>query len=80
MTKKVIPIGVALIICAVFLLLVLSPGGCAFNFLPYLIHEEMSKGGAGESQFIKGFDILIGAAIFLIVYKIAKIVLLKSPK
>lgn len=40
----------------------------------------MSKGGAGESQFIKGFDILIGAAIFLIVYKIAKIVLLKSPK
>ncbi len=40
----------------------------------------MSKGGAGESQFIDGFDILFGIGIFLIVYKIAKTVLLKSPK
>jgi hypothetical protein len=78
--KKVLPIGIALIICAVFLLLVISPGGCAFNFIPYLIHEGMSKGGAGESEFIKGFDIVVGVAISLIVYKIVKMMLVKGPK
>jgi len=80
MAKKVIPIGIALLICAVFLLLVLAPGGCAFNFLPYLIHDGMSKDGAGEGQFIKGFDILFGLLIFFLVYKLLKIMLLKKPK
>jgi hypothetical protein len=80
MAKKVIPIGIALLICAVFLLLVLAPGGCAFNFLPYLIHEGTSKDGAGESQFIKGFDILFGLLLFFLVYKLMKIMLLKKPK
>ena len=80
MTKKVIPIGIALIICATFLLLVLSPGGCGFNLLPYLIHEGVFKGGTGESQFIKGFDIVVGIAIFLVIYKTVKIILLKNPK
>jgi small-conductance mechanosensitive channel len=80
MTKKVIPLGIALVICTIFLLLVLSPGGCAFDLLPYLIHEGMSKGGGGESQFVVGFDILFAVAAFLIVYKIARIVLLKSHK
>jgi hypothetical protein len=71
MTKKVIPIGIALTISTIFLLLVLAPGGCAFNMLPYLIHEKISKGGEGEGQFIKGFDWVVGIAIFFVAYKIS---------
>lgn len=55
MRIKIIPIGIALACCAAFLLLVLAPGGCAFNFLPYEIHETISRGGKNESQFILTF-------------------------
>jgi hypothetical protein len=68
MQKRYISIGVALIITTIFLLLVLSSGGSAFNFFPYLIHESISKGGAGEAMFITIFDIVFGIIIFWIAY------------
>jgi hypothetical protein len=68
MIRKMVPIGVSLICCAGFLLLVLAPGGCAFNLLPYEIHESISRGGQSESQFIAIFDVLFSIGIFLLVF------------
>jgi hypothetical protein len=72
MSRKIIPIGISLVCCSGFLLLVLAPGGCAFNLLPYEIHESMSRGGKGESQFITIFDVLFSIGIFLLVLWINK--------
>ncbi len=68
MKSKSISAGIALTIVAVFLLLVLSPGGCGFNMLPYLIHHSVSPGGSGETIFIWIFDIVFGGIIFLVIY------------
>ena len=71
MSRKIIPTGVALACCAAFLMLVLAPGGCAFNLLPYEIHESVSRGGENESQFIRIFDILVSIGLFFFVFWIA---------
>jgi small-conductance mechanosensitive channel len=68
MRKKTISFGIALVVATVFLLLVLLPGGSEFNLLPYAIHESISPGGAGETTFIRMFDIICGILIFLIIY------------
>ena len=70
MKKKVIPIAIAGVITIVFLLLVLSSKGSAFNIIPYLIHQSISKDGGGESAFIKIFDVLFGGFIFWIIYRL----------
>lgn len=68
MFGKAISIGLALVVAVIFLLDVLSSGSHTFNLLPYLLHESISKGGAGEATFIRIFDILTGCLIFVIIY------------
>jgi hypothetical protein len=70
MKRKIICVGIAALITITFLFLVLFSGGSAFNFIPYFIHESISKGGEGESLFIKVFDVLSGGLIFLGTYKL----------
>jgi hypothetical protein len=72
MSRKIVPIGVGLTCCIAFLILVLAPGGCGFNFLPYEIHESISPGGSGETLFIQIFDIIFSIAIFFAVFLILK--------
>jgi len=66
MKIRTFPLGIALICSILFLILVLAPGGCTFNLLPYVIHESISKGGENESLFIKIFDTLFSIGIFFI--------------
>ncbi len=69
MNKRTLSIILALAITAFFLIEVLSsPSG--FNFLPYLIHESIKKGGEGEGTFIRIFDLCFSVLFFWIVYKI----------
>jgi hypothetical protein len=68
MRKKSISIGIALIAMAIFLLVVLSPRGCGFNMLPYLIHESIAPGGSGETIFIWIFDIVFGSIVCYVIY------------
>jgi hypothetical protein len=75
MMSKILPIGIALIVSILFLSLVLAPAGCGFNLLPYEIHEGISRGGAGESTFIKIFDTVFALALFWLIYRLLKIVL-----
>ena len=62
--------SIASAVTIVFLFSVLSPRGCAFNFLPYLLHEGATKSGEGESAFIRIFDFIFGSLIFLAIYKL----------
>jgi hypothetical protein len=80
MKGKIIPSGVALICSALFLIMVLAPGGCGFNFLPYEIHESISRGGENESIFITIFDILFSVLIFVVAYWIVGKVSWKKSK
>jgi len=67
MKKKIIPIGVSLAVAAAFLVIVLTPGGCAFNLIPYEIHESMRPSEMSESSFIKMFDVIFAIALFFLI-------------
>jgi hypothetical protein len=67
--KKALPLMLALIITAGFFLIAFSTSS-GFNFIPYLIHESISPGGANETTFIIVFDIVIGLLLFFLAYKI----------
>jgi len=62
-----VSISIALAAMAIFLLTVLSPSGCGFNFLPYAIHMSISN-GSNDALFIRAFDILFGCVIFIAIY------------
>jgi hypothetical protein len=68
MKRKIVPIGIAGIFTGVFLFLVLFTKGCAFNLLPYMLHERMTTTGAGESTFVEGFDVVFAILMFWLVY------------
>lgn len=70
MIKRLLPLLLSIITVMIFLLIVLSSSN-GFNFIPYLIHESISPGGAGETKFIIGFDIVFSVLVFLVIYKIA---------
>lgn len=71
MSKRILPLILALALVGVFLWMVLSsPSG--FNFIPYLIHEHFSPGGEGEADFILVFDLFFGIVFFFILYKLFK--------
>jgi len=72
MKRKIIPIGIAGIFAAIFLILVLFSNGCEFNLLPYLIHMSVSNDGAGDNSFIRVFDLLFGGLIFILIYWIVR--------
>jgi hypothetical protein len=80
MKRKPIPLGLAAICSIIFLILVLAPGGCGFNLIPYEIHESISKGGQNESLFIKIFDILFSIVIFFIMVWVLNKISWKGPK
>lgn len=69
MNKKMLAIILALIASGLFLFMVLYSSS-AFNFIPYLIHEAISPGGAGESNFIIVFDVLFALLLFWLLYKL----------
>ncbi len=64
---KVVPLGVALIGATTFLIFVLTPG-CAFNFLPYELHESMRPTRIQEAAFIIVFDIIFSIGLFSLIY------------
>jgi uncharacterized membrane-anchored protein len=70
MKRKAVSLGIAGVITIIFLLLVLFSKGCAFNIIPYLIHDSISKDGGGEATFIRAFDVLFGGLIFWIIYRL----------
>ena len=77
MNKKILAIILALIATGFFLFMVLNSSS-GFNFIPYLIHEAISPGGAGETNFIIVFDILFAILIFWLLYKLFTRILTKN--
>jgi len=79
MNKKILIIILALTASSLFLYMVLYSSS-AFNFIPYLIHESLSPGGAGESNFIVVFDIAFSILLFWLLYKLFERLLIKSKQ
>jgi hypothetical protein len=69
MSKRTKSLIVAFLVSTLFLLITIVPSSSIFNMLPYMLHESISPGGAGETNFIIGFDIAFGFLLFYIVYK-----------
>ena len=69
MKRKLASLGTAGIFAAVFLILVIFSNGCAFNFIPYMLHNAVSGTGAGENTFVEGFDVLFASLIFWLIYR-----------
>lgn len=74
MNKKLISLILALLISAVFYWYIIEPNN-GFNLIVYSIHESISPGGRGESTFIRSFDVLLSFAVFLIFYKLLRVIL-----
>ena len=70
MPRKNLGFGISLVITILFL--VLSPGGCAFNFIPYSMNEEIFKDAGNEIAFIRIFDIACAIILFWLLYMIFK--------
>ena len=71
MNKKVLSIILAVAVAvATFFLFEVLASSSGFNFLPYLIHESIWKGGKGEGDFIRIFDIAFSILLFWVTYKI----------
>lgn len=68
----------ASIAATLFLLLTIFSSSSVFNLLPYMLHESFSPDGAGETNFIIGFDIAFSFLLFWIVYKVANRVLTRK--
>jgi hypothetical protein len=69
MNKKILAIVLAVAVAGLFLFMVLYSSS-GFNFIPYLIHEAVSPGGAGETNFIIVFDVLFAILLFWLSYKL----------
>lgn len=69
MKKKRLAIILAIVVAGLFLFMVLYSSS-AFNYIPYLLHETISPGGAGEANFIIVFDILFALLLFWLAYKL----------
>jgi hypothetical protein len=70
MNKRTKSFLLAFLVSALFMLLTVVPSSSVFNILPYMLHETFLPGGASESVFIIGFDIVIGILLFFVVYKL----------
>ncbi|RPE08307.1 hypothetical protein EGT74_14710 [Chitinophaga lutea] len=68
MKKKFAAVAIALSICILFLMMVLTPPS-VFNLLPYSIHRSLSPAGFREKEFIIVFDVLTALGIFFVIYK-----------
>ena len=68
---KTIPLITASILTAIFFYFAFKPGQ-SINLIAYSIHEAISPGGADETSFIRGCDILCGIILFWIIYKVTK--------
>lgn len=75
--KRVVPVGAALAIAVTFIFLVLSPGGCAFNLLPYAL---ICKRDVDENSFIRGFDIVFAFGLFFLFYYVIKSIMNATKK
>jgi hypothetical protein len=75
MSKRTKSFLFAFIVTMLFLLLTAFSSSSVFNLLPYMLHESFSSGGAGETNFIVGFDIVFSLLLFYIVYRATKCVL-----
>jgi hypothetical protein len=69
MNKKILAIVLAVAVVGLYLFMVLYTSS-GFNFIPYLIHEAISPGGAGETNFIIVFDVLFAILLFWLAYKL----------
>lgn len=69
MNKKILAILLAVAVVGLYLYMVLYTSS-GFNFIPYLIHEAISPGGAGETNFIIVFDVLFAIFLFWLAYKL----------
>lgn len=78
MSKRTKSLAFACIVTVLFLLLTVFSSSSAFNLFPYLLYEKFSPGGAGETNFIIGFDIAFSILLFYVVYKIANRVLVSN--
>ena len=78
MSKRTISFIIAFVLGSIFLILTVFSSESMFNFIPYLLHESISPGGAGETNFIIGFDIVISVLVFYIAYKVANLVLTRK--
>lgn len=77
MSKKIIIKIAASLIAILFFLYVKSPNN-GFNLIFYSIHELISSGGNGESVFIRTCDVVTSILVFIIFYKLLKMII-KSP-
>ena len=71
MSKRTKSLVYAFIVTIQFLLLTVFSSSNVFNLLPYMLHESFYPGGAGETNFIIGFDIAFSILLFYIVYKVS---------
>jgi len=69
MNKKILAIVLAVAVVGLYLFMVLYTSS-GFNFIPYLIHEAISPGGAGETNFIIVFYVLFAILLFWLAYKL----------
>ncbi len=69
MNKKILVIVLAIAVVGLYLFMVLYTSS-GLNFIPYLIHEAISPGGAGETNFIIVFDVLFSILLFWLAYKL----------
>ncbi|WEK34995.1 MAG: hypothetical protein P0Y53_21110 [Candidatus Pseudobacter hemicellulosilyticus] len=74
--NKLLAVVLALLTAGLFLFMVLYSSS-GFNFIPYLIHEAISPGGAGETTFIMVFDVLAAILLFWLLYKLFARLLIK---
>ena len=78
MSKRTKSLVFAFIVTVLFLLLTVFSSSSAFNLLPYMLYETFYPGGAGETNFIIGFDIAFSILLFYIVYKVSSKVLARK--
>ena len=74
---KILAVIIALLLPTLFLWFTVFSGASAFNLLPFEIHEAINPGGSSESTFIILFDVIVAVLLFIPIYKIVKIYLVK---
>ncbi len=76
MKANIISYSTGIVVAGVFLLIVLTPP-CAFNFLPFALHEAFFREVMKESHFIIAFDILVSIVLSFLAFKLTKRIIKK---